>query len=201
MGTITPNSTIYLLKGVPLDNTYADTMYFQPEIIGGVQKTLQEAQLYHFLNDIPDRITIAAHDYQRVSEGVLRINKPISDVYNVNYMIFQNSGVIGGAAASFYPSKYFYAFVTNVEYVNEQASNVYFEIDVIQTWLGEYETEPCFIERETTMGDGIGDHILAEPVSCSAYTESIENPLGDNFVNYSVVVTNTIGLEGEIQPA
>lgn len=199
MGTITPNSTIYLLKGIPLDNTYDDTMYWESENIDGVMKTPKEVQLYHFMNDTGyTRQTITNHMYQRVGDGVIRVNKAYGEIFDYNYMIFQNSGTMsdgsgGTITVPMYTDKWFYAFINKVEYVNEQATNIYYEIDVIQTWYTEFIPEPCFVERETVGYDAIGLHILPEPVSCSEYTESIERPLGEEFAHYAAVLcTNAV---------
>lgn len=151
MGTITPNSNIILLKGIPLDDTYTNTVYWSSA----------SEQLSHFVNDEPwgsTKITISQHMYQRVSDGVLRVQMNYGSLYNCNYLLFQNQG------SNEYATKWFYAFVTNVEYVNEQASNVYYEIDVMQTWFFEATLKESFVLREHPTTDTVGAHIETEPV-------------------------------------
>ena len=115
MGTITPNSTVYLLTGVPLDNTYENTIYFASTAL----------QLAHFLNtgqspfwDYQPR-QITPLSYQRVNEGVLRVNLPYDQIYNCNYMMFQNTS---------FGDKWSYAFITNVEYVNNTIYHYQFRL-------------------------------------------------------------------------
>lgn len=143
---IAPNSTIILLSGVPLDNTYTDTFYF-------ATKALQES---HFLSAGQyTRHTFQQQTYQRVKKGVARVDSPADDIYNCNYMLFQNTA---------YGNKWFYAFITDLEYVNDNTTDVFFELDVMQTYLFDYELEQCYVERETPVRDDFGANIQAEPV-------------------------------------
>ena len=115
---ISPNTTIRMLKDVPLDNTYRNTIYFanvanQTSYFSGKTK-----------------YTFAAQSYQRVQKGTLRIGRKADDLYDCNYLMFQNTA---------YGNKWFYAFVVGVEYVNNETSEVIFEIDVMQTWHFDYD--------------------------------------------------------------
>lgn len=148
MGTIIPTGIVNLLKGVPLDNKYNETVY-----VTGTQ----QSQVANFLASY-QYLTFNNHEYQRVSEGVLRLNAQIANVYNVNYMIFRNMGT--GAT---YEDHWFFAFVTKVEYVNERAVNIYYEIDVFQTYCLDWTLEPCMVERTHTTTDGIGEYLATEP--------------------------------------
>src|SRR5699024_3678331 len=44
-------------------------------------------------------------------------------------------------------NKRFYAFVTTMEYINDGLTHVYFEIDVLQTWLFEMNFKPSYVKR------------------------------------------------------
>lgn len=179
MGTIAPNSTVYLLRGVPLDNTYQNTIYFA---------SAQAQQNYFLATSSPyynySPILINLLSYQRVKEGVLRINRSADSIYNYNYMMFQNTTQ---------NAKWFYAFILDVEYINEQACNVYYEIDVMQTWLFETNLLPSYVEREHTNTDNLDEHLELEDVSLGDIIcdeENIDTRLND----YAIIITHaTLG--------
>lgn len=140
---IQPNSTIEVMRGVPLTPAYNDTLYFGQ----------LSAQTNWFTNKVV--YTFNAQSYQRVNKNVCRVEKNAEDLYACNYMRFKNTA---------FGSKYFYAFITNVEYVNNAVSEITYEIDIMQTWHFEYQLGKCFVERETSATDQIGDHLLPEPI-------------------------------------
>ena len=75
-------------------------------------------------------------------------------------MMFQNTA---------YGNKWFYAYITSVEFVNNECADIYFELDVMQTWFFDCEPDYCFIEREHTETDIIGSHIEPETVATGEY--------------------------------
>lgn len=161
---ITPDSEIRLLAGVPLDPTYQHTIYWD-------SADVQRRDMGNFSIG-----TFGKQYYQRVSKNTLRLKSNIAGVYQANYMMFKNAGTVPGVIPGTtepgqvpytgYPDKWFYAFVLNVEYVNEQVVEITYDIDVIQTWFFEIKDslKPCFIERQHTTTDEIGDHRIPEPV-------------------------------------
>lgn len=167
MAAIQPNSTIKIFHGIPLDNSYNDTLYFANK---GAQTSW-----FNSANNAHLKYTFSAQTYQRVNSGVFECSQSADDLYDCNYMMFQNTS---------YGTKWFYAFITSVEYVNNGNSRVYYEIDYIQTYLYDGAVlEDCFIEREHTATDNIGDNILPEPVECGEYV----------FDNYSQLIADGQG--------
>lgn len=148
---IAPNSTIKMLKDVPLDTTYNHTIYFansalQASYFMGLQK-------YSF-ND---------QTYQRVNRGVLRIRRSADDLYDCNYLMFQNTA---------FGTKWFYAFVKSVEYVNNVTSEITYEIDVMQTWHFDYTLGECFVDREHAAQDGIDQNTVPENIETGPYVST-----------------------------
>lgn len=141
---ITPDSTVFLLEGVPLDNSYTDTIFFD-------NVTNQHA---HFTTAY-DRYEFNKLSYQRVNKGTIRVEKKADDLYACNYMVFQNTA---------YGSKWFYAFINAVTYINDITTEIAYEIDVMQTWFFEAILEPSYVDREHSSSDVIGEHLLPEPV-------------------------------------
>lgn len=147
---IEPNTTIKLYSGVPLDNTYNHTLYFASE---------SEQHSYFSVS----KYTLSAQSYQRVERGKMRIERKADDLYDCNYLAFKNVN---------YGDKWFYAFITSVEYINNVTSEITFEIDVMQTYMFDVTLKDCFVEREHSVTDVIGENIQAEPIETGEYVNS-----------------------------
>lgn len=97
-----------------------------------------------------------------MQRGYATIQVPADDCYDCNYMMFRNTG---------YGSKWFYAFITGVEYRNDNACYITFVLDVIQTWWFDFTIRDSMVVREHSATDAIGDNILPEPVKLGEYVE------------------------------
>ena len=137
-----------LLKDVPLDTTYDHTIYFASTT----------AQNNYFIG--LQKYNLTNYTYQRVKRGVARVGIKADNLYDCNYMMFQNTA---------YGNKWFYAFITAVEFVNNECAEIYFELDVMQTWFFDCEPDYCFVEREHSVTDNIGEHIEPESVNVGEY--------------------------------
>ena len=140
---IAPNSTVYLLTGVPCDKSYVHTLYFENK---------NEQYTYFYGKRVK---TFTNVSYQRHSKNSIRLECLADDIYNVNYLMFQNTA---------YGNKWFYAFINNVEYINNVTTEITYTIDVIQTWYFDYTLGTCFVEREHTLTDVVGENTVPEPV-------------------------------------
>lgn len=145
---IQPETNIRVLRNVPLDTTYEHTIYFG-------SKTAQ----YNYFVSLT-KYNLTNYTYQRVKRGVCRVGVKADNLYDCNYMMFQNKA---------YGDKWFYAYITSVEFVNNECTEISFELDVIQTWFFDCEPDYCFVEREHTITDVIGEHIEPEPVEIGEY--------------------------------
>ena len=154
---IEPNTNIKLLKNVPLDNSYSNTIYF----------TDKSSQIAYFSTKVKHNLT--NYTYQRVNKGSMRVGLSADKCYECNYLMFQNTS---------YGSKWFYAFITSVEYVNNEVCEIRFEIDVIQTWFYSCTLKQCFVEREHSETDNVGDNIQPEPVNVGEYVVSDYSQIG-----------------------
>lgn len=137
---IVPNTIIRILKGVNLDNTYKHTIYFDS---ASVQANYFTAKNKYELNN---------YSYQRQTK-TLKVGIKSDDLFDCNYLMFRNTS---------FGTKWFYAFITNVEYINNDTSEITFEIDVMQTWFFDYQIRRSFVEREHSSTDAIGDNIVEE---------------------------------------
>lgn len=148
MAAIAPNTKVRILRNVPLDDTYEHTLWFDSK---SAQQTYFERQEKYSWN---------AFTYQRVGRQEIRVSRSADDLYDCNYLMFQNSS---------FGDKWFYAFITAVEYINNECSQVSFELDVMQTWHFDYEFADTFVEREMATNEYIGSNIEPEAVALGEY--------------------------------
>lgn len=123
---ITPNSTLYLLKNVPLDINNNYTIDF---------KSI-EAQSNFFDNLIDNTFDInEGYSYIRDTQ-TLKVQANIDDLFGINYLYYKNNG------------KRYYAFITKKDYINPNCTALSFKIDVLQSFMFDYEIDESFVERE-----------------------------------------------------
>jgi hypothetical protein len=65
--------------------------------------------------------------------------------------------------------KWFYAFITKMEYLNDKVSRVYIETDVYQTWMFNVSILDSFVVREHVTDDDIGKHITDEGIDTGEF--------------------------------
>lgn len=122
----TPQSKIYLLKGLEID-AMNNTFW------GAFNNT--EEQFNFFINNY-DHVVFENYTYQR-KDGTVVVPGLYDDLRLYNYLIYQN-GDTGNK------SKWIYCFITSLGYLNDNATSISFETDVIQTW--RFEIENNFME-------------------------------------------------------
>ena len=149
------NLTEVRLLNVPLDNKYIHTLYFdsasaQSEYFTGKQITNGKA---------------TDCTYQR-DNNKIRFPAMIEDIRMCNYVMYKNAG---------YSDKWYYAFVTKMEYKDDGCTWIYIETDVIQTWLFDYQVGYCFVEREHVTDDTIGKHTVPEQLELGDYVINKKN--------------------------
>lgn len=159
---IQPNTTVYLLKSVPLNKDYTDTLWFD--------NATQQATFFSGLT----KKVFNNQTYQRVNRNRIRLQIKADDMYDYNYMMFRNTS---------YENKWFYAFIDTPVYINDNTTEIDYEIDVMQTWLFEAELGESYIVREHSETDIAGEHLLPEPLTL------------DKFRCYGMVYENTFGVE------
>ena len=119
-------SQLQLLNVNFLNNTYENTLDFA---------TLQE-QTDYFSSLVFSTMDLG-DDYVYIREHrEVQVEFSKSQLEGKNYLRFNNG------------SKWWYAFITRKDYINENLTNITFEIDVMQTFMLDYSLGECFVERE-----------------------------------------------------
>lgn len=177
MAYIEPSTVIRICNNVPMDSSYRHTILFDNE----------SDQIAYFTSKgkfpLLQRVS-----YQRVSKGKLRVQLKADDLYDCNYMCFQNTN---------FGTKWFYAFINNVEYVNNETSEITYLIDEMQTWLFDFTIKSCFVEREHVNNDDIGEHTVDEQLPTGEYI--INNTTTKTFGKGVLIQANTEdSLQGEL---
>lgn len=146
---IVPNSEVYILKNVPLEPSFDHTIWFDsPEQQATAFTTYA---LAFYFNKV---------SYQRYPRPYITLDKTADDLFNCNYMMFRNTA---------YGTKWFYAFITQIEYISNTTSRIYYTIDPMQTYLFDVNVGECFVEREHAMTDAIGDNLNPESFELGEY--------------------------------
>lgn len=135
---------VYLLN-VPIENDYRHTLYF----------TSASSQHDYFSSKIVKSYT-DDFSYQR-KDNLIRIPEHYDNLLGVNYVMYQNK------------NKWYYAFVTDMKYINDERTDLIIETDVMQTWLFDYVVNPSFVEREHVSNDTIGRHTVPEQLETGEY--------------------------------
>ncbi|ANT41141.1 tail protein [Bacillus phage Aurora] len=122
-------SNVFFKKGVPFSNDNKHTRWFD---------NINDQFSY-----FSSRPTVHAMDEVKFVENngknYIGADAGIDALRDVNYIMFQNAQ---------YNNKWFYAFVTQLKRKTSSMTEVYFEIDVLQTWRFEMTMLSSFVVRE-----------------------------------------------------
>lgn len=144
---ITPNSTIKLYKGVALDSAYEHTIRF-------ANRAAQDSFFAAHVKYTFENYTFIGKK-SATGRDAVAIECPIGDLYDCTYMAFQNKA---------FSNKWFYAFITDLEYKNNETTIVYFEVDILQSWYFEWSFGTCLVEREHVYEDSRTAYLQPEPI-------------------------------------
>lgn len=172
MAVITPQTDVYLLK-VPLEIDSMNQLTF-------ANATAQ----FNYFNSLPKQ-ALEPEDftYQR-KDGVIRYGVNYDALIGYNYVMYRNEA---------YSNKWFYAYISKMEYVNDNVTFLYISTDYWQTWQFDLTFKPVLIDREHTNNDTVGANTLPEELELG---EMVVNGTVTNFggvggtgmSNYCVVV-------------
>ena len=155
MAVITPSTELYLLK-VPLEIDDINQLDF-------ANVTAQ----FNYFNSLP-KLSVDDFTYQR-KDQTIRFPASYDEIITYNYVMYRNTE---------YSNKWFYAFITNMEYINDNMTVITIKSDVWQCWQFDLNFLPCLIDREHTNDDTVGKNTLPEGLELG---EMITNGAIQNF--------------------
>jgi len=180
MAVITPQTDVYLLK-VPLEINDINQLTFS-------NATAQ----FNYFNSLP-KIQFDNFTYQR-KDGTIRVPGYFDELIEYNYVMYRNEG---------FSNKWFYAFITDMQYSSNGATDISIKTDVWQTWQFDLEYKPVLIDREHTNNDTVGVNTLPEGLElgemvCNGNTVNFGGVGGEQMSDYCIVAeVSQIENEGE----
>lgn len=158
MAVIAPNSEIYLIKSpLELDNDN--------------QLTFANATAQHtYFNSLP-KISLSNATFQR-KDGTIRWPASMESVITYNYCMYRNKS---------YGNKWFYAFITDIQWLSNDSCAISIKTDVWQTWQFDLTFKKCFVEREHVNDDTFGLHTVPEGLEYGEYIVNGASNIGTSY--------------------
>ena len=122
---IRPQSDLFLVK-CPLQLSNKHQLTFSSK----------ESQ-FNYFNSLP-KIEVDNISYIR-KDNVIKYPEHIDSLLEFNYCFYQNEN---------YSNKWFYAFIVDMKYINDNMTEIYIKQDVFQTWQFDIQYLQSFVERE-----------------------------------------------------
>lgn len=144
-----PQSIINICSGVRLDNRYEHSIYFADAT----------AQQEYFAGKVVK--TFPAYSYLRKS-WPLQVQATMEEAQSWSYLYFRNGS-----------GKVYYYFINQIEYKNDNMVELTLELDVIQTYLFDFDMLDCFVERQHTETDELGEYTLDEGLDVGELKEKL----------------------------
>lgn len=170
-----------IFSGVPLEIGSNHTILFE---------TVRDQRAY-FDSKKTVSGTFTNISYQRHASGVMRLEAQMSLLGTANYLRFCNPT---------FEDRQFYAFIVDITYVNNSTVEIAYVIDVLQTWMFEYTVNPCFVDREHSETDNVGDNRVNEGLDTGPFVQAgLEeiNHWGTELTDTSFFVVASQGPNGE----
>ena len=137
-------SSVTFYRNVNLDKTTGNTYYFASRT---AQNTFFASKSY---------ITVTGTSYLRENRMTIRVYQTMANMLQCDYLSFKNPQ---------YENKTFYCFITGVNYINDNCTEIVYEIDILQTWLLDLTFKSCMVERNHTATDDLFGNLIPEEFS------------------------------------
>lgn len=136
---VTPNTDVYLLK-CPLELDEANQINF-------ASATAQ----YNYFSSLP-KLEGENFTYQR-KDSIIRFPAHIDTLLEYTYVMYRNTN---------YGTKWFYAYITDMQYINDNMTAITIKTDSWQTFCFDITMKKSFVEREHVADDTFGKHTVPE---------------------------------------
>ena len=139
-----PDGTITVYKNVPLDKSYEHSVNYSTQAA-----FVTALSAYN-------HSTLTNQSYSRLTQNSVRVELAFSYLKDCNYMMISDANLYGG--------KVYFCFIDTVEYVNNVTCDIFFTIDVLQTYFHDFTMRENFVEREHCLlaDDVVGKNIVPE---------------------------------------
>lgn len=120
-----------------------------------------------FFNNLSG-IVLSDFTYQR-KDNVIRYPALYEDIEKYNYLVYCNEAQ---------SNKYYYCYITEMKYINDEMTEIYIETDVFQTWQFDIIYKEMFVEREHVNDDTIGVNTVPENLETGEFIVNNQYKLG-----------------------
>lgn len=169
-----PQSIINICSGVKLNSRYEHSIYFASAA----------AQREYFTGKVVK--TFTGYTFLRKSYPI-KVAATMEQAKKWNYLFFNNSE----------SGKTYYYFINNVEYVNDGTVELTLELDVLQTYLFDFELLPSFVERQHTTTDVAGQHTVDEGLELGEFTNMQRSEL--DLGELCIMIMSTVNPEAQTE--
>jgi hypothetical protein len=183
--SIQPDSQIWFLSGTGIEN-YENQIDFRNT---GVRRQFMQEHLLFTVNN---------YRYVRKNQTIL-INKNVEQCYNIDYCYYKNRN---------FGDREIFCFVTDVNYVNDETTEISIEVDAWTTFQFDIKFKKCFImnQHEQEFANNNYDLHGGALVGNNLYPENLE--FGGNYVNvhtesyhwklpYLILLCSSVELDGD----
>ena len=155
------NTEIILCSNIDIDKNYDNVL------------DVSKATLVGYLRNHSEYV---GNDYTIIPRyrNRLIVKCPYATALKCNYMTFNNED---------YENEYVFAFIDNVEYVNDESVQINFTLDVWHSNHDKFNINKVFVEREHVSDDTTGKHTIPENLETGDYI--IGNTIKKNGFGYS----------------
>ena len=174
----TRTGRVILARNIKMDRDYKNVLSFS------------ESDMLSLVNTNKVVETSSA-SFVKVGKNIIDTKFSYADALKANYIALQNPN---------YSNKWFFAFIDDVELINNGTTRIYYTIDIFSTWWSYWTGKPCYVKREHVNNDTPGVHTIKEDVSIGEY---VVNKLtrGRNFASSGVdalILATTLDLTSGI---
>lgn len=177
------STVLYICSGTGLNNRYQHTTHY-------TSKTAQRDDFRRYVVK-----TYTGMSYLRKTWDI-KLEATMLEALTWDYLFFTND-VVG--------VRYYYYFITGVEYVSDTTVRLSLEMDVLQTYMFDYDLLPCHIDRQHTETDTAGDNLVDEGLELGDI-QYYNGRMVDELTDRCILVLSTIalvnpGVSGSFSPA
>lgn len=144
------NGEIILCNNIKLDKNYENVLSYNESSMVNLcrQHAIYTGTKYTMMDPSTNEIDIRC---------------PYATCIYSNYIAFNNKNV---------GNKWYFAFVTDIIYINPEVTRIRYQVDVFSTWYQRFNLNQVFIEREHVDDDTVGKHTVPENIDTGDYTMS-----------------------------
>ena len=160
------NGEIILCNNIKLDKNYENVLSYNESSMVNLcrQHAIYTGTKYTMMDPSTNEIDIRC---------------PYATCIYSNYIAFNNKNV---------GNKWYFAFVTDIIYVNPEVTKIRYQVDVFSTWYQRFNLNQAFIEREHVDDDTVGKNIIKEGLETGDFVVNSQEIFDEYATEYLVVV-------------